>query len=480
MHGPVTGGNTGSPILAALSSYRGEVIDLDARCTVGGAELRAGTDAVAEWLTNQRLAPADRVIFSVNNGPAFIAAFCGVLAAGGSPLLLHGEAPPEELRRFAQQYAARYIVTQRTEYGGLRHADWLHLACADLSIEPDAPSFPPLVATPLHPTSGTTGRAKVAVRTSQQAVAEARHYIDTMRVTAADRILCAVPMSHAYGFGVGMMVALVSGATLLTMRLFNPRAIARALAEQPVTIFPAVPAMLQLVVQAQDREIAMPRLVLTAGAPLTDATAAAFRRRTGTRVTPLYGTTETGGITVAIGETGELPTGCVGKPMEGVEARVVPIAGASELPAGVGRVCIRSGSMMSGYLTPQGIDDSMLYDGWFETGDLGHTDADGRIHLVGREKEIINVFGMKVVPSEVEDVIGTLAGVREVKVYAAAHRSGSEIVQAAVAANGSVDVAAVRSHCDAHLAPYKRPQMIHLVESLPRSPLGKVLRDKLP
>jgi acyl-CoA synthetase (AMP-forming)/AMP-acid ligase II len=356
----------------------------------------------------------------------------------------------------------------------------LHLSCVEQPLDPQAPAFPPLIATPLHPTSGTTGRSKVAIRTAQQAVAEAMHYIDTMQITSDDRILCVVPMSHAYGFGVGFMVSLLSGATLLTMRQFNPRTIARALSEKRITIFPAVPAMLELIVRAAAPGATMPRLVLAAGAPLAEGTAAAFWQQTGRRVTPLYGTTETGGITVAVGQQGDPPTGCVGRPMEGVEARVVAIPGAGELAAGVGRLHIRSSSMMSGYLTPQRIDRDSLDDGWFETGDLARIDEEGRIHLVGREKEIINVFGMKVVPSEVEEVIGALPGVREVKVYGAIHRSGSEIVKAAVAADADVDMAAIRKHCDAQLAPYKRPQMIHLVEALPRSPLGKILRDKLP
>lgn len=490
MHGPLTGTGAAMPILAALASYRAEVVDLDNNCAVDGDQLRAGASAVAEGLARQGLLPGDRVVFSVGNGPAFTAAFCGVLTAGGNPILLHGETPYEELRRFARQYAARYILRQQADNWRaesrlaplveLQFASWLRLACVETPSDSSSASFPYLVSTPLHPTSGTTGHAKVAVRTAHQAVAEATHYIDSMDITGNDRILCVVPLSHAYGFGIGFMVSLLSGATLFTMRQFNPRSIARALSEQQITIFPAVPAMLDLVAQSLAHGTLMPRCVLTAGAPLVGATAAAFRRRTGSRVIPLYGTTETGGITVAVGETGDLPTGCVGRPMEGVEVRVAAIEEARELSPGVGRVCIRSNSMMSGYFTPHGIDDSIIENGWFETGDLGRLDAEERLHLVGREKEIINVFGMKVVPSEVEDVIGALPGVREVKAYAAMHRSGSEILQVAVAANGAVDAADVRSHCEAHLAPYKRPQVIHLVDSLPRSPLGKILRDRLP
>lgn len=490
MHGPLTDVEAGMPILAALESYCGKVVDLDDRCAVGADELRDGASTVAEWLAGQGSQPGDRVVLAVGNGPAFVATFCGVLSAGGNPILMHGETPPEELRRFASQYAARYIVVQPVKGvhaaarpigpRKLQSASWLSLSSEEVPLGTNAASFPQLISTPLHPTSGTTGQVKVAVRTACQAIAEATHYIDTMQVASCDRILCAVPMSHAYGFGVGFMISLVSGATLLTMRQFNPRAISRAFAEQQVTIFPAVPAMLGLVAQTLSHDARIPRLVLTAGAPMTEAAAAAFRQQTGSRVTPLYGTTETGGITVAVGEVCVPPTGCVGHPMDGVEVRVAAIDESNHWAPGVGRVCIRSSSMMSGYLTPHRIDASMVHDGWFETGDLGRLDNEGRIHLIGREKEIINVFGMKVVPSEVEEVIGTLPGVREVKAYAGTHRNGSDILQVAVAANRTVDVGAVRSHCEAHLAPYKRPQVIHFVDALPRSPLGKILRDKLP
>jgi long-chain acyl-CoA synthetase len=136
--------------------------------------------------------------------------------------------------------------------------------------------------------------------------------------------------------------------------------------------------------------------------------------------------------------------------------------------------------MMAGYLTPQGIDASHIVDGWFQTGDLGYLDAAGRIHLVGRESEVINVFGLKVIPSEVEAVIRQIAGVTDVKVYAGQHRSGSQIVKAAIAGPDSLDVAAVREHCARQLVGYKRPEVITRLDSLPRNSAGKIIRDQLP
>ncbi|MGD9634468.1 MAG: class I adenylate-forming enzyme family protein [Pirellulales bacterium] len=494
MHRLLKGGeflsrDAAAPILAALRSYRGDVIDLEAGSSVHGPALSSAADQITHRLVVLGLAAGDRVVLSVGNGPAFIAALCGTLAAGGTPLLLHGDTPASELYRFAHGYTARWLLTERPLVAeSIRHSgipDWLQLHTTVLRPSPISPTYPNVTGATLHPTSGTTGQAKIAVRTALQSAEEGRHYIDTMQITASDRILCVVPMSHAYGFGMGFMVPLLSGATLVTTRQFNPRNIPRVLADERITIFPAVPAMLELLLRAGLDGAPLPRLVLAAGAPLAETTATAFRQQTGIPITPLYGTTETGGITVAVGEVETLSTGCVGRPMPGVEAQVTAIRDAAELPTGVGRVSIRSSSMMSGYLTPDGIDASAIHEGFFATGDLGRLDPSGRIQIVGRDKEIINVFGLKVVPSEVEEVIAALAGVREVKVYAGTHRSGSELVKAAVASEknadqAAIDAAQVRAHCEAHLPPYKRPQVIHLVAALPRTPTGKIIRDQLP
>lgn len=119
-------------------------------------------------------------------------------------------------------------------------------------------------------------------------------------------------------------------------------------------------------------------------------------------------------------------------------------------------------------------------DGWFDTGDLAHITDDGTIHLRGRSSEVINVSGLKVVPCEVEEAIAALPGVLEVKVYAGANRSGSQMVKAAVAADSGVSAASIRAHCEQQLVYYKRPQVVTLVDALPRNPAGKIIRDQLP
>jgi acyl-CoA synthetase (AMP-forming)/AMP-acid ligase II len=136
--------------------------------------------------------------------------------------------------------------------------------------------------------------------------------------------------------------------------------------------------------------------------------------------------------------------------------------------------------MMAGYVAPYGLDTSPLVEGWLRTGDLGERDDSGALYLKGRENEVINVAGMKVIPSEVEEVVSLLPGVAEVKVYPGTHPSGAQYVKAAVVAEQPLDAAAVRAHCRRNLIYYKRPERIALLDSLPRSPAGKIVREQLP
>src|SRR5262249_22026443 len=153
------------------------------------------------------------------------------------------------------------------------------------------------------------------------------------------------------GFGTSVMLPLVSGASVVSMRRFNPRAVERALREFQISTLPAVPAMLDLLLLGAGGEAGyFPCRVLSAGAPLPERTAMTFREKTGRQVSPLYGTTETGGITVAVGGHTPSTGACVGPPMRAAAAAVHPITEGAGIKSGVGRVSVKSPSMMAGYL----------------------------------------------------------------------------------------------------------------------------------
>ena len=481
------------PILDAAERYRGQFTDLDTGRTVSAAAFHAAREKLVERLASAGLLPGQRAVVSVDNGPHFVAALLAVLERGGCPLLVHPKAPAAELKRTALRFGAEVVIAAECPAAELEAeampatvvevSDWIRLSAARL--DPATPEFDSrfvdLHAVPLHPTSGTTGMPKVAVRPGHAAAEEARHYIDTIGVTADDKIAAVAPMCHAYAYGMSVMVPLLSGASVVSMRSFQSGRLLQALTERQVTVLPAVPAMLDvLMFGAGQRLRGAVRTVLSAGSPLSERTATRFHEKSGVRVRPLYGTTETGGITVAPDGDEQIAGSCVGGPMRGVEAEIRVAEEHADSQPGLGRVRIRSSSMMSGYYSHEGIDSSPVVDGWFATGDLGHIDAAGRIHLMGRETDVINVEGLKVIPIEVEEAIATLPGVVEIKVYAGTRRNGSQFVKAAVVTQSDVDAAAIRQHCEKHLVYYKRPERIIPLERLPRSPAGKILRDQLP
>ncbi len=483
-----------TPLLRLFDRYNGYFHDLDRGLKVDGAGLRAGRDAIAAGLEHSSvgIAPGDRVLFAVGNGPGFIAAFIAVLSVGGSPVLLHVDTPPAELDRLSRSYDARFAICDAWTENDLapfsesaskvRFAPDNHLTVAKLRSSGGSQRTLPLIpGMPLHPTSGTTGVPKLSARHGIAAIAEAADYQQAMGMDADDTILCVVPMSHAYGFGMAAMMSVVSGASIISSRRFQPHAVFKALREFPITTFPAVPAMLHLLLVASRGRIGgLPRRVLSAGAPLAEHTAREFFEKNGQTAWSLYGSTETGGICVDVEAPADAAPGSVGPPMAPVSVEIRPLPDTANWKAGIGRVSVKSPSMMAGYLTPDGIDTSSVRDGWFENGDLGYLDESGRVHLVGRESEVVNVFGMKVIPSEVESVIRDFPGVADVKVYAGQHRSGSQIVKAAIACSPSLDLAALRAHCVANLVAYKRPELIIPLEALPRTPTGKIIREQLP
>ena len=479
------------PILEAIDRYRGAFVDLDAARRVEADEIRRSLDHLEKELLDFGVEPGARIVLAVGNGPAFVTAFAAALRAGACPLPVHADTPPRELVRTAELFGAGFVVSDAVGPQELAPeataARTVGMAPWDTGVVARIGATTPeghreLEGVPLHPTSGTTGLPKLAVRPARAAVEEARHYVETLAVAEDDVLLCAIPMSHAYGFGMCLMVPILGGADVATMRRFGVRPVLEALGSQGVTIYPAAPAALDLLLLGS-AEAPAPggrlRVVTSAGAPLPERTARAVARRWSRIVRPLYGTTETGGISIARPDHDPGRSASVGPAMGGVRVEVRP-HGRGDLDAGSGQIWVSSSSLMAGYVGPDGIDRSAVSSGWFETGDLGRLDETGALLLRGRASEVINVFGLKVLPAEVEEVIALLPQVTEVKVYGRPNLLGSTSVHAAVVASGDLEDADIRRHCREHLVAYKRPETIRRLDRLPRSPAGKVVVAELP
>lgn len=477
-----------APILDAVDRYRGTIVDLDSGWTTGPDEFARIREELTVWLQLQGLAEGDRVAIAVPNGTAFISALVAVLSCGACPLLLHFKTPAAEIQRYARRFGCRYLINDPglsdsifdvTNSSVLWDCPVFQLQLGRLDCGPDVYEQLKLVGVPMHPTSGSTGLPKIALRPGPVAIEEARHYAETMSIGPDDTVVAVPPMSHAYGYGTSVMVPLLTGANILSLQRFSMANLHDALSRYPATILPVVPAMLNALAAGRNLNWKGLRWVLAAGSVLPSNFARTFHEKTGIVCRPLYGTTETGGISVDTSSEGLAVDGRVGLPMPGVEAKVIlEESGDGQSPWG--RLAIRTSSMMEGYLDERGNITRPFDDGWLVTGDLADPDLSEGIHLRGRESEVINVQGMKVVPCEVEEVLSRLPGIREVKVYVGEDKRGSQTVQAAVAIDEGLTVTRILQHCETHLVYYKIPKTIHLVEALPRNPAGKIVRDLLP
>ena len=479
-----------APILEAVQRYRGVIHDLDQRQTFAPDDFARGRQRLIADLRRGGLAPGDRVLLAIPNGALFLAALTAILECEGSPLLLHFKTPPAELERYARRFGARFLASAMLSgeenaplapapvYSSF--ASGVELAWRRLELTDAAPPGPVLKAVPLHPTSGSTGLPKIALRPGFAAMEEARHYANTMAIDQDDCMFTIPPMSHAYAYGTCAMMSLLTGANLITTAKFSYKQLNQVLTDFPVTLLPNVPAVIDLLAMGANFNYGRLRWMLAAGSMLPRRSAEQFRKKTGVTVCPLYGTTETGGISVATAADGRDYDGRVGPPMSGVDVKIRLRQSEDGVDENIGTLCVRSSSMMHGYLDDAGNITSPLVDGFFETGDLAVLADDGVIHLRGRTGEMINVHGLKVVPAEVEETIARLPGVREVKVYSGTLKGRSEIVKAAIAAEPNLTEADIRAHCEQNLVYYKRPQAIVFVEALPRSPAGKIVREQLP
>jgi long-chain acyl-CoA synthetase len=333
--------------------------------------------------------------------------------------------------------------------------------------------------------SGSTGRSKRVERTHRQCVSEARLVRETLEMSPDDRLLCAVPLIHAYGLGDCFTASLESGATLVLQPEPQPFALKRdrtleLIERERITLFPAVPFMVDLLASAtRDADLSSLRLLFTAGAALPLEVLEAFDSRYGVPPRQLYGCTECPSIAANLDEDPRESAASVGRPMRHVELRIESEEGGEAGEGAVGEVGVRSPAAATGYGGARDGDGRTFRDGWVFPGDLGYVDDEGRLTLVGRTKLFIEALGKKVDPVEVEEVLAVHPAVREAVVVGVRQPDGAEVVKATVVADGPCTERDLIRHCKERLASFKVPQTVEFRDAIPRSPLGKILRKEL-
>ena len=337
-------------------------------------------------------------------------------------------------------------------------------------------------------TSGTTGTPKGAVLTHANLVANAtmgRAWVPSLE-PGRERFLASLPMFHAYGVTLCVVIGIAVGARLQLVPTPDMDLIMPILKKNLPTFIPAVPPIYSKILEEADRR-KIPlhgiRHSLSGAMSLPEELIQKWEAATGGLLVEGYGMTETSPITVGNPMSTARRAGSIGVPFPDTDVRIAHRDDpALDAAAGEpGELLVKGPQVFPGYWRNAEATAEIFHDGWLRTGDVVRQDADGFLHVVDRIKEMIVTGGFNVSPSEVEAVLRTAPGVADCAVVGRRGADGGEQVVAAVICDPGteLDPGALRAHCRGSLAGYKVPREFVEVGELPTNPMGKVLRRKV-
>ncbi len=486
------------------------------------AELGRQVAAVAAGYRRLGIGPGDRVVCALPDCPEHVVAMSAAWACGAIHVGTDADLTGSELAWLIQRTGAAAVVLQprpdgHDRVGAVRTARpeahvILHTADADADTGVDAGgaapyevvSFASLLAGPVAQppavplvadhdtallllTSGTTGKPKAIMESLPHCWAKMQFFADASRPGPDDVHLVYLPIGHVFGLRLAL-IALLSGGRLVLLDRFSPEAALRLVTDEQVTVLPGMPTHLRLLVDRLDpdrHDVTSLRWVISAAATLPRPLAEQVYERLGVEILFVYGCSE--GFTTLTTERDEILAGSVGRtvfvgPPGTAPAGTVAIfdtteGGGSELPVG------QIGEIVFGARQPVRYwqDPDVASDGWYHTGDLGRMDADGRVYLEGRLKELLNRGGLKVSPGEIETVLTRHPAVTDAAIVATPDPVLGEAICACVVVAGPVapSLAEVRAHLGESLARHKLPDELCLLDRIPRTSIGKVERAAL-
>lgn len=464
------------------------------------ADLDLRVAKIAAGLRARGVAPGSRVGFLLGNCPDYVALLFAVAKLGAIAVPLNIREAAPELAYILNDCQASVLLCCASLVERLPVRDDIPLIevieVLDLAAESPLASLladgevrdPVLVdaadvAVILY-TSGTTGRPKGAMLSHVNLVHSVLHYRHAMQITADDRSIIAVPMSHVTGLVALILTIANAGATLIIMGEFKADRFVDLAVEERMSHTLMAPAMFALCLLQPDiaaKDLSAWRVSGYGGAIMPEATLARIDKLLpDLRLINCYGATETSSPAVMMPPRyASARAHQVGLPVPCGDIRVMDAEGC-EVPVGEdGEIWIAGPMVVSGYWNNPDATAREFVGGYWKSGDVGRQDAQGFLQIVDRIKDVINRGGYKIYASEVENLLLAHGGVQEVAVVARSCPILGERVHAFVVAERGVTEAELRAHCQGAIAEYKQPEQYHFVASLSRNANGKVLKRDL-
>lgn len=472
-------------------------------------ELDERATKLARALIRLGVSPGERVSVIQENRLEYVEMVIAIARAGGAVVPLLGVLTEREHQFMAQDADVRFVVAlgDETIPRALRAVAGseavalalgagtgvLNLAAMadDESTEFVSIDRPPASLAQILYTSGTTGHPKGVTHSYASVSSAMGAWATTFGIGPEDRILGQLALSH-FG-GRGMDACWVAGATLVIQPAADPKAMLGAIAEHKITMILAIPTLLRMLLDHPDAEhadLSSLRIVVYAAAPTAPALVRASLERLGPVLYTGFGQTEAYGLNTFMGpdehvealEAGGDRLVSVGRECAAfAQVRICADDGSEVARGEVGEICVCAPWSTPGFWKRPELDAERLKDGWLRTGDLGRMDAEGYVFLADRKEDKIITGGFNVYPAEVEGTLAEHPAVAECAVFAVPDPKWGEAVRAAVTlrAGQSASAEELIEFSKQHLAKFKVPKAIDILDELPKSPVGKTLRRAL-
>ena len=408
----------------------------------------------------------------------------GGLAQGAAKLAAAGAAP-------------RVLVGEDAHWGGAAADPALYTGkigrLADLLTDTLPASWPEIHAEDLallQYTGGTTGMPKGAMLTHANLLAATSNYLawrDEGLEPGSQRVIGVLPMFHVYAMGIVLLLNIADGNEILLRPRFDIATTIRDIEEKRATAFPAVPTMLIALLSepgVENHDFSSLTMVGSGGAPLPTEVCARAERLFGRQLRQGWGMTETCAVGTRLPPGLVAEPGMIGTPLPNVELRIVSLSDPTQAlpPGAVGEIAVRGPNITSGYWNQPELTRQSYADGFFLTGDIGHMSSDGLFTLVDRKKRMIISGGFNVYPAMIENSIYEHPDVEEVIVIGVPDDYRGEAAKAFVkmrAGARPLDIDALKAFLADKVGRHEMPTAVEIRESLPKSPVGKLLATQL-
>jgi long-chain acyl-CoA synthetase len=333
-------------------------------------------------------------------------------------------------------------------------------------------------------TSGTTGAPKGAMLSHKNLYRNAMTVADVRETEPNDVVIGVLPLYHIYGQTSALNASIYLGLTFHLLRQFDPEEVIKLIQTEAGTILLGVPTMLNRLILETDQtgmERSSLRFCISGGASLPVEILHKFEDRFETKIYEGYGLTECSPVCVENPFGGKTKAGSIGLPIPGFKARIVDDSDREVESDQAGELIVKGPGVMKGYLNRPEETAKTVVDGWLHTGDMARMDEEGYIYIVDRKKDVVKRAGYSIYPREVEEVLFQHPEVVEAGVYGLPHGDLGEEVAADVVlrAESNLTEDDIRQFVKERIAPYKYPRIIHLVDDLPKSHTGKILKREL-